>query len=72
MCAPPTCLLPAPGQLRPALTAPTQPAAQNKMVHRCGEINPLAFRTFLSLQLPEQQGRRADAAFWRGVLVLFP
>lgn len=42
---------------------------QNKMVHKCGETNPLAFRTFLSLQLPEQQGRRADAPFWGAVVV---
>lgn len=41
--------------------------AYNKMVHRSGE-NPLAFRTFLSLQLPDQSGRSKDSSFWRHVL----
>ena len=42
---------------------------QNRMVHRCGECNPLAFRTFLGLQLPEQTGLSVNADFWKKALV---
>ena len=38
-------------------------------MHRCGECHPQGFRAFLGLQLQEQNGRTADAEFWKNVLV---
>lgn len=38
-------------------------------MQRCGECHPQAFRAFLALQLPEQNGRSADVEFWKKVLV---
>ena len=38
-------------------------------MHRCGECHPQGFRAFLGLQLQEQDGRTADAEFWKNVLV---
>ena len=45
---------------------------QEKMMQRCGEAHPQGLRALLGLQLPEQNGKSADEALWRRVLVSLP